>query len=102
VPLVLAVAQHAHGRPVQGFPRVEVIGVPNLDSVVPFLEHGPGWLAVPASTHGGCQQRKVLLEARHDWQSDLLGGVQERSGGVFTVSHHIVGKARSQMMCRAP
>ena len=102
VALVLAVAQHAHGRPVQGFPRVEVIGVPNLDSVVPFLEHGPGWLAVPASTHGGCQQRKVLLEARHDWQSDLLGGVQERSGGVFTVSHHIVGKARSQMMCRAP
>jgi hypothetical protein len=47
---MLAVAQHAHGRPIQGFPRVEVIGVPDLDAVVPLLEHGVGFSLTRATT----------------------------------------------------
>ena len=79
-----------------------MIVVPDLDPVVALLEHGLGRLAIKASAHGGGQQGEVLLEARHHRQSDRVGGVQKRSGGVFAISHHIVGKAWSQVVHRAP
>ena len=59
-------------------------------------------MAVKAGAHGCGQKGKVLLEARHDWQSDFLGGVQKRSGGVRPIAYNIVGEARAQVPDRAP
>jgi hypothetical protein len=50
IALGLLAAQHAHGGPVEGFPRGKVVGVTGLDTVVPFLEYGVGRLAIKAST----------------------------------------------------
>ena len=33
VRLMLAIADHAHGVPLQAFPRVKVVGVPDLDAI---------------------------------------------------------------------
>lgn len=73
VALVLAVAQYPHR-----FPTIEVIGVADLDAVVPHLEHGVGRLAIKTRVHGDGQLGKVLFQSRHQRQSYRLGLMQER------------------------
>src|SRR5215210_6725242 len=46
VAFVLAIAQHAHGAPAKSFPRIEVVGIPNLDSVISLLVHDLRRLAI--------------------------------------------------------
>ena len=55
IAFVLAVAQHAHGGPVEGFPSIEVIGISNLDAILILLEHGLRRLAIETGAHGGGQ-----------------------------------------------
>jgi len=43
---MLTVANHPHGFPTQGFPRVEVIGIPDLHPVLPVAKGLMGSLAV--------------------------------------------------------
>src|SRR6516164_7133612 len=64
IAFVLTVTQDADLGPVESFPGVKVIVIPDLDPVVAFLEGGLGRLTVKTSTHGSGQGRKVLLQAR--------------------------------------
>src|SRR6266540_7295286 len=50
---VLVVAEHAEFGPVEGFPRIEMIVIPDLDSVVALLEYGMRRLAIKALSHRG-------------------------------------------------
>src|SRR5579872_177505 len=74
---VLAVAQHAHRGPIEGFPRIKIIGIPNLDSVVPLLEYGAwgGWLSKRARTSAD-------------------------SWGRFSLTRATTGKSKSSVVCR--
>src|SRR5579872_6670152 len=46
VRLMLAIAEHADFGPVEGFPRIEMSIIADLDPVVVLLEHGMGRLAI--------------------------------------------------------
>ena len=61
-----------------------------------------GRLAIKALSHRRGQPGKILFEARHHGQSEGIGGVQKRSGGVFAVAHYVIGKTGSQVVYGAP
>jgi len=73
IPFVLAITQHGHG----GFPGIKIIRIPDLDAVVALLEHGLRRLTIKARAYGGCQQGKVLYEARYHRQADRVGSMQK-------------------------
>src|ERR1700756_763605 len=49
---VLAIAHHAHGFPLEAFPRIEVVSVPQLHTIIAVVKHQMGRLGAEASPRG--------------------------------------------------
>src|SRR5580692_2337080 len=49
---VLAIANHTHGGPVESFPGIEVVGIPDLDALVMLVENAGGRLGAEALFYG--------------------------------------------------
>jgi hypothetical protein len=88
----LAIEEDAYRFPAQGFPRIKVVGVLDLDVVVTLAEDRCGSLTAKASLGGGKQLRQIGLQPRYHPQPQVVGQVQKAAAGILGVGHHIVGK----------
>ena len=49
---VLAVANHAHGGPLESLPGIEIVGVPDLDALLLLVINTSGWSGAKALLYG--------------------------------------------------
>src|SRR5260370_25802472 len=58
---VLAVANHPHGAPVESFPGIEVVGIPDLDALLMLVENAGGRSGAEALVYGADNSGRLLF-----------------------------------------
>ena len=98
--LVLPIAQDPDRGPIQRAPGIEVVGIPNFDTVLAVEERVRWRLRAEAGFDRCGEFGQVLFQPGKDGKAHLIGAVEKRGGGEFRVGPHIVGKARAEMAHR--
>src|SRR5215470_525627 len=99
--MMLAIANHAHGLPPQAFPRIQIIGVPDLDTIGALPELEVWRLGVEAPLSRSRQFGQIVLKPGHHGPSRFSCSVQKRGGCKSSVDYHVINEARSQVRAHA-
>ena len=97
VGLVLPIADHAHGFPAESFPRIKVVGVPDLHPILTVAEDLMRTLMAKALLGCRPQFREIVFQPGDDGEAQVSRLVQEGGGGEPTIDDHIVGKAWAEV-----
>src|SRR5947207_15685255 len=92
---VLAIAEHTHRFPLQAFPRIEVIGVPDLHAIGIVPEYQGRRSGTEALLRRAEEFGQILLQPSHYRPAGLSRSRGERGRGEFTVTDHRAGEAWS-------
>jgi hypothetical protein len=76
---------------------MKVIRIPDFHAVVPVPKNLVGSLGGKPFLGGGEQFREIALEPHHGVESPLARLMQKGSAGEFSIRHHIITKAATEM-----
>ncbi len=92
VGFVLAIADGAHGFPLQRLPGIEVLGIPDLNPIFAVAIHVSGCLLLEPPLHRSEQEWQIIFQTCNHPQPQAVGGVQEGRARVLPIHHEIIGK----------
>src|SRR2546427_2425852 len=98
---VLAIAENTHRFPLQAFPRIEVVGVPDLHAIGIVPEYQGRRSGTEALLRRAEKFGQIFLQPGHYRPTRLSRSMEERGRGKFSVNHHIVDEACSQVLAHA-
>jgi len=99
--LLLPVENHSYRLPAQRLPRVEIIGIPDLNPILPIAEAELGRLGPEPFLSRGQQLGQVVLQPGDDLPPYGVGGVEERRGSELAVADEVLGEASAEVGDRA-
>src|ERR1700730_42148 len=98
VRLVLSVEDDPYGLPTQSVPRIEVVGVPELDLIRSVPKGNCGRLGGKSFLRSGQQFGQVRFQARHDRQAQIADGMQKGSVVESPIDHDVIGKTDAEFV----